>query len=175
MNGLRPLSPGVRQFTRFVVVGCINVAVSFAGFMLFYRVFPLATLVLTALGSAGMEVAASVVRLGVRSIDAAVANTLGAAAGMVNSFLLNKYWTFEAAGLTRLQVRRFLILNILVIGGSSVVVFVCMDLLGAPYLPSWIVATGLAMIANFVGNKYWTFAGASKLQATPRASADGRA
>jgi putative flippase GtrA len=167
-------SPGVRQFSRFVVVGCVNVAVSFAVFMLFYRLFPLATLVLDAMGSLGTQISSALIRLGVHSIDAAVANTLGALAGMANSFVLNKRWTFEAAGLTRLQVRRFVILNILVIAGSSLNVFVFIDLLRAPYLPIWVITTGLAMAANFLGNKYWTFAEAPGFEATARrASADG--
>ena len=176
MSPLLSRSTGIRQFSRFVVVGCINVAVSFAGFMLCYRVFPLATLVLDALGSHGAEIARALAAHGVHSIDAAVANTLGAAAGMLNSFILNKYWTFEAGGLTRLQVRRFVLLNVAVIGGSSIFVFLFIDLLHAPYLPVWVVATGLAMVANFLGNKYWTFADASAFEtASSRAPADGSA
>ena len=169
-------SSGVRQFARFVVVGCINVFVSFAVFMLFYRLFPLATFVLDATGSLGARLANDLARLGVHSIDAGVANTIGAAAGMVNSFILNKHWTFEAGGLTRLQVRRFVILNILVIGGSTLNIFVFIDLLRAPYLLIWIITTGLAMITNFLGNKYWTFVESSDFEAaTRRASADGSA
>jgi putative flippase GtrA len=166
----------VRQFSRFVVVGCVNVAVSFAGFMLFYKVFPLASVVLASMGDFGAQIAGGLARFGVQSIDAGVANTLGAAAGMLNSFLFNKYWTFEAGGLTRIQVRRFVILNIVVIGASTVIIFLFIDLLHAPYLLIWIIATGLAMVANFLGNKYWTFADLPDFGAAARrASADGSA
>ena len=170
------LSSGVRQFARFVVVGCGNVFVSFVVFMLFYRLFPLATFLLDATGSVGARLANGLASLGVHSIDAGVANTVGALAGMVNSFILNKRWTFEAGGLTNLQVRRFIVLNILVIGGSTLNIFVFIDLLRAPYLPIWVITTGLAMVANFLGNKYWTFAESSEFEATTRrASADGSA
>jgi len=176
MSQLLRRSSGFRQFGRFVVVGCGNVAVSFAGFMLFYRVFPLATYVFDAMGPAGARMVDALAVIGVSSIDAAVANTLGAAAGMVNSFLFNKYWTFEAGGLTRLQVGRFVILNIAVIGGSSLVIFLFIDLLHAPYLAIWVITTGLAMVANFLGNKYWTFAGSAGFGSTARGiSADGGA
>jgi putative flippase GtrA len=170
------LTPGFRQFRRFVVVGCVNVAVSFAGFMLFYRLFPLASMTLNAMGDAGAQIMSALARLGVQSIDAGVANTLGAAAGMINSFIFNKYWTFEAGGLTRLQVRRFVILNIVVISGSTLIIFLFIDLLHAPYLIIWVITTGLAMVANFLGNKYWTFADSSAFEtAARRASADGSA
>jgi putative flippase GtrA len=168
-------SPGIRQFGRFVVVGCLNVAVSFAVFMLLYRVFPLASMVLDAMGSLGARISNALLHMGVQSVDAALANTIGALAGMANSFVLNKRWTFEAGGLTHLQVRRFVVLNVLVIAGSSLIVFVFIDVLRAPYLLVWIVTTGLAMIENFLGNKYWTFAEASGFGGTARrASADGR-
>jgi putative flippase GtrA len=167
-------SSGVRQFARFAVVGCVNVSVSFAVFILFYRLFPLATFLLDATGSLGARLVNDLARLGVHTIDAGVANTVGALAGMVNSFVLNKRWTFEAGGLTKLQVRRFIILNILVIGGSTLNIFVFIDLLRAPYLPIWVITTGLAMIANFLGNKYWTFAESSDFEtAARRAAADG--
>jgi putative flippase GtrA len=169
-------SSGVKQFARFVVVGCVNVFVSFVVFMLFYRLFPLATFLFDAAGSIGARLANDLARLGVHSLDAGVANTIGALAGMVNSFMLNKRWTFQAAGFTKLQVRRFIILNILVIGGSTINIFVFIDLLRAPYLAIWVITTGLAMVANFLGNKYWTFAESSGFEAaTRRASADGSA
>jgi putative flippase GtrA len=169
-------SSGVMQFARFVVVGCVNVFVSFTVFMLFYRLFPLATFLVDATGSFGARLANELARLGVHSIDAGVANTIGALAGMVNSFILNKRWTFAAGGLTKLQVRRFIILNILVIAGGTLNIFVFIDVLRLPYLPIWVLTTGLAMVANFLGNKYWTFAELPDFEAaTRRAATDGSA
>jgi putative flippase GtrA len=150
--------------------------VCFLVFMLFYRLFPLATFLLDATGSFGLRLANDLARHGIYSVDAGVANTVGALAGMVNSFALNKRWTFEAGGLTRLQVRRFVVLNILVIAGSTLIAFVFIDLMRAPYLPIWVMITGLAMVANFLGNKYWTFADSPIFKAAGRrASADGSA
>jgi putative flippase GtrA len=108
-------SPWVRQFAKFVVVGCGNVLVSFAVFIFFYRYFPLGTLVLGETGPFGARIESELARLGVHSIDAGLANTIGCVAGMVNSFLMNKHWTFGAKGMTTLQLRRFVVLNIVVI------------------------------------------------------------
>ena len=103
--------------------------------------------------------AEALVRLGVGSIDAAVANFVGYLAGMVNSFILNKAWTFEARGQTWQQMQRFVTLNVVGLLGSTLIMFVGVDLLGAPYLPVFVGTVVLTTIFHFFGNKHWTFAG----------------
>jgi putative flippase GtrA len=167
-------SPAARQFIKFAVVGCVNVVASFVVFILFYRHWPLGTLLLDGTGSFGTRIGSALGRIGVHTIDAGVANTAGYLAGMANSFILNKRWTFEAKGQTALQVRRFVILNVFAMACGTLVIFVFVDLLGAPYLPVWIIVTGLVMVVNFLGNKYWTFVDSSALvEDGGRASADG--
>jgi putative flippase GtrA len=152
------------------------VCVSFVAFILFYRYFPLATFVLSIAGSPGAWFADLLQRLGIPSVDAGTANAAAYACGMLNSFILNRRWTFEAGGLVGPQLRRFIILNLGVLVGSTAVVFVFIDLLRAPYLLVWIITTGVGMIVNFLGNKYWTFAEASNFaDASRRAPADGNA
>src|SRR5262249_4918276 len=140
-----PLDPasGARQFARFAVVGCLNVCVSFVAFGLFYRYFPLASFVLGATGSPGAWISDLLQRLGIPSVDAGVANVAAYACGMLNSFILNKRWTFEAGGLVGVQLRRFIILNLGVLAGGTAIVFVFIDLLRAPYLLVWSITTGL--------------------------------
>jgi putative flippase GtrA len=160
------LTEGVGQFTKFVIVGCVNVAVGFAFFILFYRYFP----PLAVLGAAGDFVA----RMGVSSPDAGIAYMLGAATGMATSFVLNKYWTFGALGFGGPQFRRFVVLNVLNISASTALISLLVDLAGVPYLSSWIAITGLAMLVNFFVNKYWTFASTSHdANVATRAVADG--
>jgi len=156
-------SSGARQFTKFAVVGCLNVVVSFAVFILFYRHWPLATLMVERTGSLGSMVGSALARVGFHTLDAGVANTAGYLAGMVNSFILNKQWTFEAKGRTALQMRRFVIVNVLALACSTLIIFIFIDLLSRPYLSIWIMTTGLVMGINFLGNKYWTFVDSSGL------------
>jgi putative flippase GtrA len=160
-------STWARQFAKFFVVGCGNVLVSFTIFIICYKYFPFGNLVTEMPGPLGRAIATGLGRIGVQSVDAAVANTLGCIGGMANSFLLNKYWTFGANGMTALQLRRFIVLNIVVISGSSLLIFACVDILQAPYLPVWVLATGSAMVANFLGNKFWTFNGSRHPRAMP--------
>ena len=157
MSDARTRPTGARQVWRFAIVGCLNVAVSLVAFLVFYRYVPLASLVLEVLGPTGTRIADAFVRAGVPGIDAGFANFVGYLLGMVNSFVLNKRWTFEAGGRTVLQARRFVILNLAGLSVSTTLVLVLVDVLGLPYLAVWIATTALVMILNFLGNKYWTF------------------
>ena len=150
-------SPSARQLARFLVVGCLNVAVTFVVFILCYRKLQLGSALLQAAGAAGAWLEESLGRLGVGSIDAAVANFVGYLAGMVNSFVLNKSWTFEARGRTWRQMQRFVMLNVFGLLGSTVIMFVGVDLLGVPYLPVFVGTVVLTTIFHFLGNKHWTF------------------
>ena len=81
---------GLRHpLARFVVVGCTNFVVSFAAFYWSYHYLP----------------------LGESSGRGAVANVLAYAAGMINSFVLNRLWTFRAEGQVAAHAFKFVALN----------------------------------------------------------------
>ena len=152
------VSPDFRQFYRFAIVGCLNVLISFAVFVLCYDVWPLASLVFDVTGAAGSWISGILSAYGIHSVGAAFANFCGYAAGMVNSFVLNKIWTFQTRGDTLQQMHRFLILNVLGLLLSTLLLFVFVDLLRRPHLVIWFISTGIVMVLNFYGNKFWTFA-----------------
>ena len=151
-------SPDFRQFYRFAIIGCLNVLISFAVFVLCYEVWPLASLIFDVSGAAGSWVIGMLTGHGIPSVDAAFANFCGYAVGMVNSFVFNKTWTFRTQGNTLQQVHRFLILNVLGLLLSTLLLFVFVDLLHGPHLVIWFISTGIVMVLNFYGNKFWTFA-----------------
>lgn len=159
---MRPLAmrlpPRYTEFVRFGIVGCINVAVSFLGFMLFYRVFPVGSYLVGGEGASGAFIRSLLLLAGIPSLDAAVANVLGYMAGMLTSFTLNKIWTFRAEGNAMIQATRFVILNLLGLVVSSGFILVTVDMLGGPYLPFWIIGTVIVMVLNYLGNRHWTFA-----------------
>lgn len=150
----------IEQLTKFAIVGCLNAAVSFAVFVVCYKYWQLGALLLHATGAAGTWAAHALDRLGIQAVDAAVANSAGYLVGMANSFILNKFWTFEAQGRTLLQVHRFVTLNLVGLVGSTLVMFVFVDLFRAPYIPVFVATIGLVAIFHFFGNKYWTFSDA---------------
>jgi putative flippase GtrA len=147
-----------RQLLRFLIVGCVNVLVTFIVFVFCYRHLQLGPLVLDAIGPLHDWLAGSLGRGGDASIDAAVANSVGYLAGMINSFLLNKFWTFGARGKTLVQARRFLALNLTSLAASTAVVFVLVDVLRAPYLHVFVATVAATTALHYFANRHWTFA-----------------
>src|SRR5215471_7499469 len=117
---------------RFAVVGCTNFIVSFTAFYLSFNYLPGgAVAALTSLfGSGGAPT---------HPPQAAVANVIAYLAGMVNSFLLNRNWTFRATSAHALpQAMRFAAVSLFSLTMSTVVTFMLVDVLGLPSLAVWV-------------------------------------
>lgn len=145
------------QLVKFGIVGCLNLTVSLAVFALSYKQLQLGTAVLASIGDLGRWIAHRLNELGIHGIDAAVASTVGYLAGMANSFILNKLWTFESRSWTAYQVHRFIAVNLFSLVMSTLILLICVDVLGAPYLLVGFTTIGIITSINFLGNKYWTF------------------
>ncbi len=91
---------------------------------------------------------------------AAVANVLAYLAGMVNSFLLNRSWTFRASGNAAAQAVRFTIVNLASLALSTAVMFHFVDVLGYPEVAVWVPTTMMVMTMNYLGCRHWAFAAA---------------
>jgi putative flippase GtrA len=129
-----PLHPA----TRFALVGCTNFVVSFTAFYLTFNYLP--------------------EPLRVRLPEAAVANVAAYAAGMINSFLLNRFWTFRAGGNPAAQALRFVVVNLASLALSTATMFQFVDVRGYPELAVWVPMTIVVMTLNYLGCKYWAFA-----------------
>jgi putative flippase GtrA len=135
LSAARVQVPGLRHsLVRFIVVGCVNFVVSFAAFYASYHYLP---------GAHGRG---------------AVANVLAYAAGMVNSFILNRLWTFEAEGNAGVHAVKFAALNAATLAASTIVVFVLVDWAGFPALAVWLPLTIAILAAHYLGMKHWAFA-----------------
>ena len=148
---------GARQLGKFSIVGCLNLAISLTVFILLYSQLKLGTLIMTSTGDVGLWLTQVLNGLGIDKIDAAVANTFSYAAGMMNSFYLNRLWTFEAKVPAMTRLPRFVLVNALSFTVSTLILLVAVDVLGAPYLPVLCATLGIVTIINFLGNKFWTF------------------
>lgn len=123
-------------FARFVVVGCTNFIVSFAAFYASYTYLPLHE-------SSGRG---------------AVANVLAYAAGLVNSFVLNRIWTFRAEGHVGAHALKFVSLNAVTLVGSTAIVWLLVDRAGWPALSVWLPLTLAILATHYLGMKHWAFA-----------------
>ena len=127
---------GLRHpFARFVVVGCANFVVSFAAFYASYQYLPLPE-------SSGRG---------------AVANVLAYCAGLVNSFVLNRLWTFRAEGSVGSHALRFGLLNAATLVASTLIVLLLVDRAGLPALAVWLPLTLAILAAHYLGMKHWAF------------------
>jgi putative flippase GtrA len=75
-----------------------------------------------------------------------------------NNFLWNRQWTFRATeGHPGFQAARFLTVSVLALGVNLILLYLLVDVAGAPELPSQALSVAAAMPFNFIGNKLWTF------------------
>jgi putative flippase GtrA len=123
-------------FARFLVVGCANFVVSFAAFYLAYQHLP----------------------LGESSGRGGVANVLAYCAGLANSFVLNRLWTFRAQGRVGVHAAKFGLLNAATLVGSTAVVLLLVDRAGLPALAVWLPLTLAILAVHYLGMKHWAFA-----------------
>jgi putative flippase GtrA len=148
---------GARQLAKFSIVGCLNLAISLTVFTLLYSQIRLGTLLMNSTGDVGLWLTHVLNGFGIVKIDAAVANTFSYAAGMMNSFYLNRLWTFEAKVPAMTRLPRFVLVNGLSFTVSTLILLVAVDVVGAPYLPVFCATLGIVTTINFLGNKFWTF------------------
>jgi putative flippase GtrA len=152
-----PSSQSIKQFKRFILVGCSNFAVSFVVFYVFYNHLKLSGIFFNILGPAGEYLESFIKNLGAESLNATLANFAGYSAGILNSFIWNKFWTFEAERQAKTQFFRFLVLNLACLVLSSASLFFFTDYLNWPYLPVWIITMGIVTLVNFAVSKFWVF------------------
>lgn len=119
------------QLVRFGLVGGIGFAVNLAVYALF--VHP----------------------IGVDYHVAAVAAWLVA---VINNFVLNRHWTFDARdGKARFQAIRFLAVSLAAFGFSLLLLTLFVEGAGIAKIPAQALAVGGATPLNFLGNKLWSF------------------
>lgn len=120
---------GILRFLRFLVVGIGNTLIDLFCF-----------LILT--------------RAGVYYLGAQVTAYL---AGVINSYLCNRAWTFKVARRNKEQAVRFLIINLLSLGLSSLTIYLCYSVCHKDIWVSKVVATCGGTVLNYIGADQWVF------------------
>jgi putative flippase GtrA len=94
----------------------------------------------------------------VLGLDYRVAAVVAWLVAVLNNFVLNRHWTFDARdGRARFQAPRFLVVSLVALAFSLLLLTLLVELAGVPKLPAQAVAVLGAMPLNFLGNKLWSF------------------
>jgi putative flippase GtrA len=120
------------QFIKFAVVGVLNSAIQYLVFLFLYRF---------------------------TGTQYLLASIIGYVAGMTNSYILNRRWTFGSRNQKRLtELARFVAVNLISLGVNLGLLFLLVSIGGMA--PQWaqVLAIAGSTLINFVLNKAWTFA-----------------
>jgi putative flippase GtrA len=123
--------PTVRQFVKYGVVGASNTVLTFV--------------VYTVLVTLGLEYLVAVV--------------LGYCVGSLNSYILNRHWTFQARDIAHTTAgTRFAIVQAFAIAANVLLLYVFVHHLGVAKIPAQAILTLPILAITFFANRWWSFA-----------------
>lgn len=107
-----------------------------------------------------VDVSVSFVLSGFFGIYYAICQVAGYSAGTLNSFFLNKFFTFKSRGIGQnpfQQLSRFIVINLISLGTTLLALKLLIDVLFINFYISKAIVTFLSLAINFAGSKFWVF------------------
>lgn len=87
-----------------------------------------------------------------------IAQVVAYGCGVMNSFLMNRKWTFKQQEKTSpKELIRFILLNLLTLGLTTVCMMFLHEQMGAPLWISKGTGTLVGLVFNFAGSRWWVF------------------
>ena len=124
-------APTVRQFVKYGLVGASNTIVQFVVY------------------SVGVTI----------GIDYLVALVLGYVAGAINSYILNRRWTFRAGHVAHSAAgTRFALVTAGAIAANLALLYLFVHHLGIPKIPAQAILVVPVLAVTFPINRWWSFA-----------------
>lgn len=111
-------------------------------------------------GGVGFVVNVAVYALFVHSIglDYREASVVAWLVAVINNFVLNRHWTFQARdGRAHFQAMRFLVVSLVAEAFSLLLLTLFVQDAGFAKVPAQALAVAASMPLNFLGNKLWSF------------------
>jgi putative flippase GtrA len=91
-------------------------------------------------------------------VDYRVASVVAWLVAVINNFVLNRHWTFDArAGRAHFQALRFLIVSLVAEAFSLLLLTLLVEGAGIDKVGAQALAVAGSMPLNFLGNKLWSF------------------
>jgi len=95
-------------------------------------------------------------------VDYRVAAVAAWVVAVLNNFVLNRHWTFDArGGVAQTQAARFIVVSLVAFGVNLLLLTVFVESAGIAKVPAQALAVAASMPFNFLGNKLWTFRAAA--------------
>ncbi|HEX4188545.1 MAG TPA: GtrA family protein [Solirubrobacteraceae bacterium] len=92
------------------------------------------------------------------NLDYHVAAVAAWLVAVMNNFILNRHWTFDAReGRMHFQAMRFLVVSLVAFGVSLLLLTLLVESAGIAKVPAQALAVATSMPLNFLGNKLWSF------------------
>lgn len=121
----------IKKFLKFGITGVMNTAVDFVVYTL-----------LISLCGMGLY----------------VSQVISYCCGMLNSYIVNRKWTFSTKnGFFSLELVKFIVLNLAMMLLGMGIIFLCVERAGFHKLLGKLISTVLVMIVNFVISNFWVF------------------
>jgi putative flippase GtrA len=111
-------------------------------------------------GGVGFVVNVAVYALFVHSVglDYRAASVVAWLVAVINNFVLNRRWTFDAReGRAHFQALRFLLVSLVAEAFSLLLLTLLVEGAGFAKVPAQALAVAASMPLNFLGNKLWSF------------------
>jgi putative flippase GtrA len=111
-------------------------------------------------GGVGFVVNVAVYALFVHSVglDYRAASVVAWLVAVLNNFVLNRHWTFDARdGRAHFQAMRFLVVSLVAEAFSLLLLTLFVQGAGIAKIPAQALAVAASMPLNFLGNKLWSF------------------
>lgn len=91
-------------------------------------------------------------------VNVYLAQFCGYAAGMLNSYLINRSWTFQTKHrFFSLQLVKFVIVNLITLAVSMLMLKILIDFVGFSLLLAKLPTIGVTIVLNFVLSRLWVF------------------
>lgn len=91
------------------------------------------------------------------SANVVTASTAGATLGALVNYLLNRRYTFRSEKRHGEALTKFLIIAALGLALNASFMLILVEILNIYYLLAQVLSTGLVLVWNFLGNRFWTF------------------
>jgi putative flippase GtrA len=91
-------------------------------------------------------------------LDYHLASVLSWLVAVLNNFVLNRHWTFDAGdGRAHFQAMRFFVVSLVALGANQLLLTVFVESGHLPKVAAQALAVAGSMPLNFLGNKLWSF------------------